>query len=64
MVLKHITDLENILVKELKDENLNKKALNETWNVLHSLSNQKHDVTKEHLVNYYVSCVRFESLKD
>ena len=64
MVLKHITDLENILVKELKDENLNEKALNETWNVLHSSLNQKHDVTKEHLVNYYVSCVRFESLKD
>jgi hypothetical protein len=64
MILKQITDLENILVKELKDENLNKKALNETWNVLHSPSNQGHEVTKEHLVNYYVSCIRFESLKD
>ena len=64
MVLKHITDLENILVKELKITNLNEKALVEIWNVLHSSSNQKHDITKEHLVNYYVSCVRFESLKD
>jgi hypothetical protein len=64
MVLKHITDLENILVKELKDENLNKKALNETWNVLHSPSNREHEVTKEHLVNYYTTCLRYESLKD
>jgi hypothetical protein len=64
MVLKHITDLENILVKELKDENLNKKALNETWNVLHSPSTREHEVTKEHLVNYYTTCLRYESLKD
>ena len=64
MEVKSITGLEELLKKELKVENLNKKALTETWNVLHSSSNQKHDVTKEHLVNYYVSCVRFESLKD
>jgi hypothetical protein len=64
MILKHIDELKTVLTNELKVTNLNEKALNETWNVLHSSSNQKYDVTKEHLVNYYVSCVRFESLKD
>ena len=64
MEVKSITGLEELLKKELNVENLNKKALTETWNVLHSPSNQGYEVTKEHLVNYYTSCVRFESLKD
>ena len=64
MILEHIDDLRHILTTELKNKNLNEKALEETWNVLHSPSNQGYEVTKEHLVNYYTSCVRFESLKD
>jgi len=64
MILTHIDELKNILTSELKIINLNEKALIEMWNVLHSPSNRKHEVTKEHLVNYYTSCLRFESLKD
>jgi len=63
-MLKHIDELKQILVKELKDENLDKKALLETWNVLYSTYKQDYKVTKEHLINYYTSCLRFESLKD
>jgi len=64
MILTHIDELKNILTSELKIINLNEKALIEMWNVLHSPSNREHEVTKEHLVNYYTSCLRFESLKD
>ena len=64
MMLKHIDELKTVLTNELKTTNLNEKALNEMWNVLHSPSNQKHEVTKEHLVNYYTTCLRYESLKD
>lgn len=64
MILKHIDELKTVLTNELKIIDLNEKALNEIWNVLHSPSNREHKVTKEHLVNYYISCLRFESLKD
>jgi hypothetical protein len=64
MLISSKQELENLLVKELKDENLSKKALNEMWNVLNSPSNREHEVTKEHLVNYYTTCLRFEQLKD
>lgn len=64
MILDSKEELKQILTKELKDKNLNEKALDETWNVLHSSSNQGHEITKEHLVNYYTSCLRFENLKD
>jgi hypothetical protein len=64
MLISSKQELENLLVKELKDENLNKKALNEMWNVLNSPSNKEHEITKEHLVNYYTTCLRFEQLKD
>ena len=64
MILKHIDELKTVLTNELKITNLNEKALNEMWSVLHSPSNQRHEVTKEHLVNYYMSCLKYESLKD
>jgi len=64
MVLKHINELKTVLTNELKTTDLNEKALNEIWNVLHSPLNQEHKVTKEHLVNYYTTCLRFENLKD
>ena len=64
MILESKEELKQILITELKAVDLSEKALDETWNVLHSSSNQGHEITKEHLVNYYVSCVRFESLKD
>jgi hypothetical protein len=64
MKFTHINELKTVLTNELKTENLNEKALNEMWNVLHSPSNREHEVTKEHLVNYYTSCLRFDSLKD
>lgn len=64
MILKHIDELKTVLTNELKITNLNEKALVETWNVLHSPSNREHKVTKEHLVNYYTTCLRYESLKD
>jgi len=64
MKITYIDELKTVLTNELKTENLNEKALNEMWNVLHSPSNREHEVTKEHLVNYYISCLRFDSLKD
>ena len=64
MVIKHINELKTVLTNELKTEHLNEKALNEMWNVLNSPSNREHEVTKEHLVNYYTTCLRFEQLKD
>jgi hypothetical protein len=64
MVIKHINELKTILINELKTEHLNEKALNEIWNVLNSPSNNEHEVTKEHLINYYTTCLRFEQLKD
>lgn len=64
MKFTHINELKTVLTNELKIENLNEKALNEMWNVLHSPSNKEHEVTKEHLVNYYTTCLRFDSLKD
>jgi hypothetical protein len=64
MKIKYLDELKTVLTNELKIENLNEKALNEMWNVLHSPSNREHEVTKEHLVNYYISCLKFDSLKD
>jgi hypothetical protein len=64
MKFTHINELKTVLTNELKTEYLNEKALNEMWNVLHSPSNKEHEVTKEHLVNYYTTCLRFDSLKD
>jgi hypothetical protein len=64
MKFTHINELKTVLTNELKTEHLNEKALNEMWNVLHSPSNKEHEVTKEHLVNYYTTCLRFDSLKD
>jgi hypothetical protein len=64
MKFTHINELKTVLTNELKTENLNEKALNEMWNVLYSPSNKEHEVTKEHLVNYYTTCLRFDSLKD
>jgi hypothetical protein len=64
MKFTHINELKTVLTNELKTEHLNEKALNEMWNVLHSPSNREHEVTKEHLVNYYTTCLRFDSLKD
>jgi len=64
MKFTHINELKTVLTNELKTEHLNEKALNEMWNVLNSPSNREHEVTKEHLVNYYTTCLRFDSLKD
>ncbi len=64
MRFTHINELKTVLTNELKTEQLNEKALNEMWNVLNSPSNREHEVTKEHLVNYYTTCLRFDSLKD
>ena len=64
MKFTHINELKTVLTNELKKEYLNEKALNEMWNVLHSPSNREHEITKEHLVNYYTTCLRFDSLKD
>jgi hypothetical protein len=64
MEFTYIDELKTILIKELKVEQLDEKALEETWRVLHSPSNQGYEITKEHLVNYYLTCVRFEQLKD
>jgi len=64
MKFTHINELKTVLTNELKIEHLNEKALNEMWNVLNSPSNKEHEVTKEHLVNYYTTCLRFEQLKD
>jgi hypothetical protein len=56
-------ELKQLLIKELKLEQLNEKALNETWNALQSPLHLNNVETK-HLINYYVSCLRFEQLKD
>ena len=56
-------ELKQLLIKELKLEQLNEKALNETWNASQSPL-YLGDVKNEHLVNYYISCLRFEQLKD
>ena len=63
-MFNHKEELKQLLTSELKTEHLNEKALNEMWNVLNSPSNREHEVTKEHLVNYYTTCLRFEQLKD
>ena len=63
-MFNHKEELKQLLTSELKTEHLNEKALNEMWNVLNSPSNREHEVTKEHLVNYYTTCLRFDSLKD
>ena len=57
-------ELKQLLIKELKLEQLDEKALDEMWNVVNSPANRGYEVTKEHLVNYYLTCVRFEQLKD
>jgi hypothetical protein len=64
MLISSKQELENLLVKELKVEKLDEKALEEMWNAVNSPANRGHEVTKEHLVNYYLTCVRFEQLKD
>jgi len=64
MKFTHIDELKTVLTNELKTEHLNEKALNEVWSVLNSPVNQRYEVTKEHLVNYYTTCLRFDSLKD
>ena len=63
MKFTHINELKTVLTNELKTEQLNEKALNETWNALKSPL-YLGDVKNEHLVNYYISCLRFEQLKD
>ena len=63
MKFTHINELKTVLTNELKLEQLNEKALNETWNALKSPL-YLGDVKNEHLVNYYISCLRFEQLKD
>lgn len=63
MKFTHINELKTILTNELKLEQLDEKALNETWNALKSPLHLD-DVKNEHLVNYYISCLRFEQLKD
>jgi FlaA1/EpsC-like NDP-sugar epimerase len=63
MKFTHINELKTVLTNELKLEQLNEKALNETWNALKSPL-YLGDVQNEHLVNYYISCLRFEQLKD
>ena len=62
-MINNKVDLEQVLIKELKVEKLNEKALNETWKALKSPL-YSGEVKNEHLVNYYTSCVRFEQLKD
>jgi hypothetical protein len=64
MRFTYIDELKTVLTNELKESNLNKKALDEMWKVVNSLANKGYEVTKEHLVNYYLTCVRFEQLKD
>ena len=62
-MFNHKEELKQLLTNELKIEQLDEKALNETWNALKSplyLNN----VEIKHLVNYYISCLRFEQLKD
>jgi hypothetical protein len=63
MKFTHINELKTVLTNELKLEQLNEKALNETWNALKSPLHLNNVETK-HLVNYYISCLRFEQLKD
>jgi len=64
MKFTYIEELKTVLTNELKTEHLNEKALNEVWSVLNSPVNQRYEVTKEHLVNYYTTCLRFDNLKD
>ena len=56
-------ELKQLLTSELKIEQLDEKALKETWNALNS-SLYLNNIKNEHLVNYYISCLRFEKLKD
>ena len=63
MKFTHINELKTVLINELKLEQLDEKALNETWNALKSPL-YLGDAKNEHLVNYYISCLRFEQLKD
>jgi hypothetical protein len=56
-------ELKQLLINELKTEQLDEKALKETWNALNS-SLYLNNIKNEHLVNYYISCLRFEKLKD
>jgi len=56
-------ELKQLLINELKIEQLDEKALKETWNALNS-SLYLNNIKNEHLVNYYISCLRFEKLKD
>jgi len=64
MRFTYIDELKIVLTNELKESNLNEKALDEMWKVVNSPANKGYEVTKEHLVNYYLTCVRFEQLKD
>jgi len=64
MRFTYIDELKTVLTNELKESNLNEKALDEMWKVVNSPTNKGYEVTKEHLVNYYLTCVRFEQLKD
>jgi hypothetical protein len=63
MKFTYIDELKTVLTNELKESNLNEKALNETWNALKSPLHLN-NVEIKHLVNYYISCLRFEQLKD
>jgi hypothetical protein len=62
-MFNHKEELKQLLTNELKIEQLDEKALNETWNALNS-SLYLNNIKNEHLVNYYISCLRFEKLKD
>jgi hypothetical protein len=62
-MFNHKEELKQLLTNELKIEQLDEKALNETWNALKSPL-YLGDVKNEHLINYYISCLRFEQLKD
>ena len=50
----------DLLTKELPSPLL-EKAIDELWRVMSSPSNINNEVTKEHIINYYLSVCRYEN---
>lgn len=50
----------DLLTKEISSPLL-EKAIDEIWRVMSSPSNKEHEVTKEHIINYYLSVCKYEN---
>ena len=50
----------DLLTKEISSPLLI-KAVDEIWRVMSFSSNEENEVTKEHIINYYLSICRYEN---